>query len=175
MQHLSGNGIGERDALRIRPSRQAKQTDTAGISFRIQRVPEARDTIPPPEAAGDHRPRVSCNLHLPQEGLDELDLTTMLDATERRKPGQNSSIRRGPGRSNTPGGEGRDGQLVVHTKDERGVEKVDSPWIFWTPATLERPCQPRSGLSGTHVCHQAEYPRAGARDGARTQVVGGRV
>src|SRR5215218_7199330 len=41
-QHLSGNTVGERDGdtLRIGLGRQAKQPGTAGIAFRIQRVPE---------------------------------------------------------------------------------------------------------------------------------------
>jgi hypothetical protein len=64
---------------------------------------------------------------------------------------------------------------VVHTKDERGVEKVGSPWMVRTPATLERPGKPRDRFSAGYVRHQAEYPGACARDGVRTQVVGGRV
>jgi hypothetical protein len=93
-QHLSGNGVGERDGdvLRIRPGRKAKQTGTARIAFRIQRVPETRDTLPPPETAGDHRPHVPHGLHLLQEGPDEFDLPAVLDTPERRKPGQNNGI-----------------------------------------------------------------------------------
>ena len=82
-QHLTGNSIGERngDTLGIGPGRQAKQTGTAGITFRIERMPEARDTLPPPETAGDHRPCIPRILHLPQKSLDEFDLPPVLDAS----------------------------------------------------------------------------------------------
>ena len=72
-------------------------------------MPEPRYPLPPPETAGDHRPCIPRTLHLPQEGLDELDLPPVLDAPERRKPGQNDGIGRGLGRGDTPGSEGRDG------------------------------------------------------------------
>src|SRR5215208_833117 len=110
-QHLSGNTIGERngDTLGIGPGRQAKQPGSAGISFRIKRVPEPRDTLSPPETDGDHRPRVPRGIHLLQKGLDELYLPPVLDAPERRKPGHNNGIGRGLGRGDTPGSKGRDG------------------------------------------------------------------
>ena len=41
--------------------------------------------------------RVSSILHLPQEGADELDLPSVLDASEGREPGQNDGIGCGPG------------------------------------------------------------------------------
>src|SRR5215211_6569405 len=138
-------------------------------------MPEARDTLSPPETAGDHRPRLPCCLHLPQEGLHEFDLTTVLDPPERRKPGQNNGVGCGRRRGDAPGGECRHRQLVVYTKDERGVEKFDSPWIVRTPATLELLSQPGSAYSGGDIHHQAKYPRAGMSNGARAQVVGGRI
>ena len=64
---------------------------------------------------------------------------------------------------------------MVHAKDERGAEKRLGPWILRTPAALKRPRQARSRLSRGHVRHQAQYPGTGARDGAGTQIVGGRV
>src|SRR5918995_4303542 len=64
---------------------------------------------------------------------------------------------------------------MVDAKNERRAEKRLGPRILWPPTTLQSSGKPWDRFSDGHVRHQAEYPGAGARDGARTQVVGGRV
>src|ERR671916_2700333 len=82
-----GGAEGDVGGVRVRRGREAQQLRAARVAPGVERVPETRDPLPAPEAAGDRLARVARGLGLPHQGLDELDLTAVPDTPHRRETG----------------------------------------------------------------------------------------